>query len=151
MTPAEFKSARRALGLSAEGMARTLGVSAGRTIRKWESGENDIPGPAIVAVTYMMQGVPDATIRSVLPEHLIGDDAEGEIDREILVRLHRPRFVAWVLDRQPSAEIDSIETFPGSWLAVGLWIDDPAGFEVAELLFIDSSSIEIYTADSFED
>ncbi len=54
MTRAEFKAARHALGLSAQGMARALRVSDGRTIRRWQSGERDIPGPAIIAVRYML-------------------------------------------------------------------------------------------------
>lgn len=55
MTPAEFKAARKALGLSANAMAEALKVSDGRTIRRWESGQRDIPGPAIVAVGYMLK------------------------------------------------------------------------------------------------
>lgn len=62
MTPQQFKSARHALKLSARGMARALSdpdtperqVNP-RTIRRWESGEQDIPGPAVVAVTMMLQ------------------------------------------------------------------------------------------------
>lgn len=50
MTPAELKSARQALGLSAEGFARMVRVESGRTVRRWESGERDIPGPVIVIV-----------------------------------------------------------------------------------------------------
>jgi DNA-binding transcriptional regulator YiaG len=50
MTPAELKSARHALGLSAEGFARWVGVESGRTVRRWESGERDIPGPVQVLV-----------------------------------------------------------------------------------------------------
>jgi DNA-binding transcriptional regulator YiaG len=45
MTPAQLKSARHALGLSAEGFARLVGVKSGRTVRRWESGEREIPGP----------------------------------------------------------------------------------------------------------
>ena len=55
MTPAKFKAARQALGLSQDAMARALLVKSGRTIRRWESGERDIPGPALVAVGYMLQ------------------------------------------------------------------------------------------------
>ena len=57
MTPAEFKSIRHALGLSANRMARVLGVSGGRTIRKWEAGENDIPGPAKLALAYFARDI----------------------------------------------------------------------------------------------
>jgi len=57
MTPEQFKRARRVLGLSAKGMAEALGMgpTSGRTIRRWERGDRDIPGPAIVAVRYMLK------------------------------------------------------------------------------------------------
>jgi hypothetical protein len=45
MTPAEFRAARHRLGLSAAAMARALGIGDGRTIRRYEAGECDIPGP----------------------------------------------------------------------------------------------------------
>ena len=44
MTPADLKAARKALGLSAEGFARLVGVQSGRTVRRWERGDRDIPG-----------------------------------------------------------------------------------------------------------
>ena len=47
MTPAQLKKARHALGLSAEGFARLVGVKSGRTVRRWESGEREIPGPVM--------------------------------------------------------------------------------------------------------
>ena len=45
MIPAEFREARRALGLSARAMAAALGVSDGRTVRRWEAGRHPISGP----------------------------------------------------------------------------------------------------------
>jgi len=54
MTPTELKEARRKLGLSASKMADALRVSDGRTIRRWEAGDRDIPGPAIVAIEMML-------------------------------------------------------------------------------------------------
>ena len=54
MTPAEFKDARRALGLSAQSMALLLNVKSGRTIRRWESGERKVPGPASAAVALLL-------------------------------------------------------------------------------------------------
>lgn len=54
MTPADLKSARHALGLSAEGFARLVQVESGRTVRRWESGERDIPGPVTVIVRALM-------------------------------------------------------------------------------------------------
>lgn len=54
MTPAELKAARHALGLSAEGFARLVGVASGRTVRRWEAGGQDIPGPVVVLLTAIM-------------------------------------------------------------------------------------------------
>ena len=48
MTPADLKAARHALGLSAEGFAKLVGVETGRTVRRWEAGDRDIPGPVVV-------------------------------------------------------------------------------------------------------
>lgn len=64
MLPHEFKAARRSLVLDERGaelynrpkgsrvsqslMGEILGVKNSRTIRKWEDGDNDISGPAIV-------------------------------------------------------------------------------------------------------
>lgn len=59
MTPAELKSAQRALGLSDQALARMLqlgregdGGAGGKTVRRWKSGESNIPGP--VAVLLML-------------------------------------------------------------------------------------------------
>ncbi len=57
MTPAEFKAIRRGLGLSAQAMARAVGVSDGRTIRRWEAGDRDIPGPVRVLMLLLSSGV----------------------------------------------------------------------------------------------
>lgn len=54
MTPAELKSARNALGLSAEGFARFVRVESGRTVRRWEAGDRDIPGPVAVLIEAVM-------------------------------------------------------------------------------------------------
>lgn len=59
MTPAELKSVRHALGLSAEGFARLVRVESGRTVRRWEAGDRDIPGPVAVIVE-MVQQSPEA-------------------------------------------------------------------------------------------
>lgn len=55
MTPDELKSARHALGLSAEGFASWVNVQGGRTVRKWEAGDRDIPGPVQVLVKAAME------------------------------------------------------------------------------------------------
>ena len=58
-TPDELKAARRALGLSADGLARVVRIEDGRTVRRWEAGEREIPGPVTVlmevAMNYLIQ------------------------------------------------------------------------------------------------
>lgn len=48
MTPEELKEIRQGLGLSAEAFARLVRVESGRTVRRWEAAERDIPGPVVV-------------------------------------------------------------------------------------------------------
>lgn len=62
MTSEELKSFRRALGLSAEGYARLLrmqGVHAGRTVQRWESGEQGVPG-YVTLLCELLERVPAA-------------------------------------------------------------------------------------------
>ncbi|MDR3720236.1 MAG: hypothetical protein P4L00_01440 [Candidatus Acidoferrales bacterium] len=43
-----LKAARQVLGLSAEGLVAMVRMGDGRTVRRWESGESEIPGPVTV-------------------------------------------------------------------------------------------------------
>lgn len=45
MTPKEFREARRKLGMSANELAEKLGLSDGRSIRRYEAGDRPIPIP----------------------------------------------------------------------------------------------------------
>ncbi len=56
MTPSEFRAIRHSLGLSTQRLARLLEVSDGRTIRRWEAGDRDIPGPAKVVMRWLSTG-----------------------------------------------------------------------------------------------
>lgn len=61
MTGKQLKAARKRLGLSARGLADALempGRWADRTVRRWESGELDVPGPVVVAVRGLLQCKP---------------------------------------------------------------------------------------------
>jgi hypothetical protein len=49
-TPAQLRAAREFLELSADGLARMVGVEDGRTVRRWESGERELPGSVTVMV-----------------------------------------------------------------------------------------------------
>ncbi len=56
MTGEEFKALRRAMGLSLEGLADALemtGANAARTVRRWETGEYEIPGPTAIAMRHL--------------------------------------------------------------------------------------------------
>ena len=50
-----FRTIRHAFGYSAEGLARALRIQSGRTVRKWEAGDRDIPGPAQVVMLLLEQ------------------------------------------------------------------------------------------------
>lgn len=61
MTPKQFKASRKQLGLSARGLADALemdGKWADRTIRRWERGEQPVPGPVAVAVRLLCTNKP---------------------------------------------------------------------------------------------
>lgn len=58
MTPADLRAARKALGLTQSGLAEALRLSdknGARTIRIWETDGNTVPGPAQVAVEFMLK------------------------------------------------------------------------------------------------
>src|ERR1700735_1379230 len=53
-TPEDLRAARAALGFSADALARMLRIEDGRTVRRWEAGDRDIPGPVIVLMETAM-------------------------------------------------------------------------------------------------
>ena len=55
MSPDELREAHRRMGLSANTAALLYGVSDGRTVRRWWSGDRDIPGPVIVLTQALMK------------------------------------------------------------------------------------------------
>ena len=54
MTASEFQAARRALGVSIEGLAERLGVEP-RTVRRWQSGDRKVPSQAAAALRGLLQ------------------------------------------------------------------------------------------------
>lgn len=56
MSPSDFKAGRHTLGLSTNGLAKLFRVSDGRTVRRWEAGDRDIPGPAKVLMAWLLTG-----------------------------------------------------------------------------------------------
>lgn len=53
MTPAELLAIRNRYGLTQSGLAALLRISDRRTIRRWESGEIPITGPASIILELM--------------------------------------------------------------------------------------------------
>ncbi len=56
MTPATIKAIRNRAGLSANQLARLLRISDGRTIRRWESGDVPVTGPASIILEMLDAG-----------------------------------------------------------------------------------------------
>lgn len=59
MTPADLRTARKALGLTQHGLASALrmGKWGFQSVAKWEKGEVPIPGPVAVAVELMVDAL----------------------------------------------------------------------------------------------
>lgn len=55
MTPAAFKAARKALGLSVEDMARALRLKDARSVRRYEDGSREISGPIETLLAYIQR------------------------------------------------------------------------------------------------
>ena len=54
MTASAFQAARHELGLTIEALAERLGVDP-RTVRRWQSGEREIPGPVVTALGLLLR------------------------------------------------------------------------------------------------
>lgn len=70
MTPKQFQDTRERLGLSQAELALIFGVASDRTVRRWEAGERDIPGPVIVLMKLIL--------RSAEARELLGVALPGE-------------------------------------------------------------------------
>jgi DNA-binding transcriptional regulator YiaG len=55
MTPEEFNRHRHGLGLSVSQVAAVLKVQP-RTVRRWEDGTRDVPGPVQVLILWLTTG-----------------------------------------------------------------------------------------------
>lgn len=56
MTPIEVKATRQRFGLSQSELAGLLRISDLRTIRRWETGEVPVSGPASIILELMAAG-----------------------------------------------------------------------------------------------
>lgn len=57
MTPAQFKDARKTLGLSQNDMAEALGLKTSRAIRQFESGDREVSGPVAKLIAMLLEQV----------------------------------------------------------------------------------------------
>ena len=62
MTPEEVRTARQTLGISAQALADKIGLADGRTIRKYESGENVVPRWARLSIERAVRDHNDAAV-----------------------------------------------------------------------------------------
>ena len=62
MTPLQIKHIRREYGMSANTFAMLTGCASGRTVRRWEAGENDVP-KAVVNLLQVLGWI-DPTARN---------------------------------------------------------------------------------------
>lgn len=60
MKPGAFKAARQALGLTQAELAAKLGLSDGRTVRRYEAGETPVPLPTATLLTIWAITAPRA-------------------------------------------------------------------------------------------
>ena len=56
MTPAEIISIRKRAGLSQSGLAALLRISDQRTVRRWETGDIPVSGPASIILELLDAG-----------------------------------------------------------------------------------------------
>ena len=69
MTPAEVpRRSREALGLTTRELADALECTC-RTVQMWEAGDRNAPGPARVALRFMLQALPRQSPRSTAANH----------------------------------------------------------------------------------
>jgi predicted transcriptional regulator len=81
MTPAQLKKARHALGLSAEGFARLVGVKSGRTVRRWESGERKIPEAVAMVTRWTVKNQEHKQLFRKHMKHMRGGNFDTPLDR----------------------------------------------------------------------
>lgn len=65
MTPAELKSIRQRHGLTQSELAALLRISDIRTIRRWETGDRPVSGPASVVLELMGPGSYDLQMEMI--------------------------------------------------------------------------------------
>jgi transcriptional regulator with XRE-family HTH domain len=129
----DLRTIRRLMGLSQPEFGQLLGLAptnADRMVRRWE--DSAPTGPAAVAAAYIAPGVLDDTMKPVTPEYVIANPippSPGGADREMVIRLWYPRFLAVVVENEilhPDLEAVPIPGDEETSLAVAMWMDPVA-------------------------
>jgi DNA-binding transcriptional regulator YiaG len=69
MTPTAVRDLRRELGLTQKGLALLLRLGDPRTVRRWESGDVALTGPASLLLELLAMGrIPKTMIRAASKE-----------------------------------------------------------------------------------
>jgi hypothetical protein len=79
--PDLFRRCRHALGLSAQGMASALRIADGRSVRRWEAGDRDIPGPAWVSLQFMLRAARENALAKEVDSALARADSPRTVGR----------------------------------------------------------------------
>jgi transcriptional regulator with XRE-family HTH domain len=143
MTPNQFKTAIKRLGLTDRALAARLGITD-RQVRNYKTGERAIPAFVSAALSVLERG----------PEWLIGTDPEG--GREFITHTLFPRFVARIaIEKIDTADTVSGITFAttgGETLCEIIWQDAPPKDRAAltALMLQAATALEIYQQDSEE-
>lgn len=79
MSPEQFRRVRRKMGLSQNDVTDLFGLGSSRTVRRWEDGERDIPGPVILLME-LCQNIPAVRQYLEVGEYLNGESRADEED-----------------------------------------------------------------------
>ena len=101
MTPGEIRDAHHRLGLSSEKAAKFLQVGSARTVRRWWSGENTIPGPVEVLTKALIES---KLVRRHFGLTLIDETPDLEYSVVALLRLGRIGALTLRADNREDAE-----------------------------------------------
>ena len=145
--PAAVREMRKELGMTPAELGAALRLSTedpAGAVRRWEAGQEPVPGPAALALAYLTQGALDDTMKEVFPEYVFATSLPDPYTHtDLVIRLWRPRFVGVIAGRV----VDGLDGIRGDVeaLSVAMWIDDPAGFDTDALLRRAITAFDLYT------
>lgn len=146
--PANIKTLRANLGMSANTFGQLLGLDAskgnhGRTVRYWESGEVIPSGVAQNVMKYLSQGVnmDNEMFDKIIPKFILGSDDSNK--DELVVHLHYPRYLAQISDSVHSSLYAKVSA--SEYLNLILTIDASEESKIKESLEKAADWVDKYT------